>query len=261
MQRKAKDANSIRACPSCAAEHRKAGPYCSLRCYHLDAKGRPKPPGHGTKVSEATKGKPKPWNCGAANPNYGGAAQRSEAVKAKMAAAFAMRGSPWGEAERERHRQVMLGPANAMRGRAHTPESRALMSEAKSRQYRDGLIDTSKLPVSPVEMEIRECLQALGVPYEPQYQIPGVSYVYDLLLPAHSIIVEVQGDYWHCNPTKYSADAIVRHSDGVAVLARDIWTRDARKRVAAEAADYRVAYIWESDWRAGGLACLAEVLA
>ena len=58
-------------------------------------------------------------------------------------------------------------------------------------------------------------------------------------------IIEYNGDYWHCNPNKYSSDFIIKQS-GVSAL--EVWQRDAIKLNEAKKRGFSVLVIWESDY-------------
>jgi very-short-patch-repair endonuclease len=60
------------------------------------------------------------------------------------------------------------------------------------------------------------------------------------------IIVEINGDYIHANPNKFSADdlIIVRQSQ---YLAQDKWNYDLKRKEALEVLGFKVFVIWESD--------------
>lgn len=61
--------------------------------------------------------------------------------------------------------------------------------------YHDGMQPTS------IEAEAYAALDALGITYERQVKL-GPTRV-DALIPASMTVVEVQGDFWHCNPAVY----------------------------------------------------------
>lgn len=49
-----------------------------------------------------------------------------------------------------------------------------------------------------LEKEFESMLQALNVDYIYQYVVNG--YNYDFYIPSKNILIEVDGDWWHCNP-------------------------------------------------------------
>jgi len=66
----------------------------------------------------------------------------------------------------------------------------------------------------------------------------------DFYLPNYNLIVEIDGDYWHANPKKFSPDDIVGKKKQ---SAKEIWKRDDKKNEAYKKAGYSVLRIWDSD--------------
>lgn len=97
---------------------------------------------------------------------------------------------------------------------------------------------------SSIERKILNILELLGISYQRQFWINRKSY--DFRISDVRIIIEVQGDFWHCNPDKYKADDIVKHSkDGI--LVKDVWEKDEQKKLLAEKYGYKVIYFWENE--------------
>ena len=70
-------------------------------------------------------------------------------------------------------------------------------------------------------------------------------YFYDFVIPELKLCVEFNGDYWHCNPKKYSP--LYEHKQS-GLLASDIWEHDRRKReVLQRERDFSIIVVWESD--------------
>lgn len=67
--------------------------------------------------------------------------------------------------------------------------------------------------------------------------------LYDIVID--SMIVEVNGDFWHANPKFYKSTDIVRKG----FTAQDIWQHDEEKRILAEHNSYYIVYVWESEYR------------
>jgi len=59
---------------------------------------------------------------------------------------------------------------------------------------------------STLEIAFEKILQVLNISYHKQHYVREIKSLYDFYLSEHSIIVEVHGDFWHCNPNipKYS---------------------------------------------------------
>lgn len=60
-------------------------------------------------------------------------------------------------------------------------------------------------------------------------------------------IIEIQGDYWHCNPKLYDEDFFHKVKN---CLAKDVWQEDNKKKLVAESYGYEVMYVWENDYNA-----------
>ena len=68
-------------------------------------------------------------------------------------------------------------------------------------------------------------------------------YFYDFRYK--NIIIEYNGDYWHANPNIYNESDIVFKS----LTAKQIWDKDKIKKDLAEKNDYKILYIWDSDYQ------------
>lgn len=76
-------------------------------------------------------------------------------------------------------------------------------------------------------------------------RIPGSNYFVDILLIDKRKIIEYNGDYWHCNPKKYSENYFNKK---IKKFARDIWNTDLERRKILEQMNYSVLCIWESEF-------------
>ena len=59
-------------------------------------------------------------------------------------------------------------------------------------------------------------------------------------------IIEFNGDFWHANPSKYSADFINPVNKKTS---KEVWERDKLKNEKAKELGYAVKIIWESDYK------------
>ena len=73
-------------------------------------------------------------------------------------------------------------------------------------------------------------------------------YIVDEVNYEKKIIVEIYGDYWHCNPKFYSADDKIKFP-GRECVVKEIWKKDKRRVKKLENLGYRVIIIWENDIR------------
>lgn len=93
---------------------------------------------------------------------------------------------------------------------------------------------------SSIEKRIQEILVAMGVDFKKHIFIG--SREYDLLI-SDSIIIEINGDYWHANPEIYKESDVVMFGK----TARSIWEKDRLKKTIAEQHGFKFSCIWESD--------------
>jgi very-short-patch-repair endonuclease len=105
--------------------------------------------------------------------------------------------------------------------------------------------------VSPtsIEIETYQALTALGVEFIPQHRIG--KYVTDAFIPAANVVVECQGDYWHCNPKIYS-DGPINERQVKQV------NKDARRMADLRARGYQVVELWESEIKSTGAKSLLQ---
>ena len=73
--------------------------------------------------------------------------------------------------------------------------------------------------------------------------ISGLSYTVDCLYQNNKRIIEFFGDYWHANPSKFSAGDMIKSK-----VAENIWKRDETKLKALVDAGYQVLVVWESEY-------------
>lgn len=72
------------------------------------------------------------------------------------------------------------------------------------------------------------------------------TYYVDFMIEDKGVIVEFNGDYWHCNPKKYDASYLHEHKK---MTAQEIWDYDAhRKERIEQITGCRVITVWEYDW-------------
>lgn len=73
-------------------------------------------------------------------------------------------------------------------------------------------------------------------------------YFYDILISGSNKIIEVNGDYWHANPSIYKKDDIINYPRGN-FYAKDIWKSDEIKLDSARNKGYQFLILWEKDIR------------
>lgn len=88
---------------------------------------------------------------------------------------------------------------------------------------------------------IDEILKNNNILYEREYSIKY--YCIDNYLFEHKLMIEVMGDFWHCNPIKYD-----RKSDDLYKIQKDNIRRDnAKHTYVKKYYDIEILYLWEND--------------
>lgn len=149
------------------------------------------------------------------------------------------------------------GQDNAMAN----PIYRKSVSDALKIKYKDGSLDHVKAiqrknayvnqangklnttPISKAEKEIIDALKQSGFDVEGQFKIDNLKY--DMLIKGKNIIIEYNGDYWHCNPKKYKEYYFNQKKQK---YAHELWEQDKIKKELAEKNGYKLFIIWESDY-------------
>ena len=112
-----------------------------------------------------------------------------------------------------------------------------LTDEQKNKLY--SYNGTSKL-----ETAISSVLNDLCISYTTQFPLCGK--LFDFRITNTNLLIEVNGDYWHCNPLKFKQDEYVKFPGGNKKVS-DIWNKDLIKRNKAIESGYNVIYIWEKE--------------
>lgn len=97
---------------------------------------------------------------------------------------------------------------------------------------------------SKIETAVGNALDRIHISYRRWVSIGNRNF--DFKIDGCKILIEVNGDFWHANPSQYSADDVVHYPDGDRKV-RDIWNNDSRKRLTAERNGYKLVVLWESD--------------
>lgn len=92
------------------------------------------------------------------------------------------------------------------------------------------------------ERYFAKILDELDIQYETQ--APVKRYVCDFYLPEYNMIIEIDGDYWHANPAKFSPEDLI---GGKKMFAKDVWVYDKNKTKTIKESGFRVLRYWASD--------------
>jgi len=155
-----------------------------------------------------------------------------------------------------------LGKACGENNSMANPIHRKSVSDALKEKYKSGDLDFLKkiqsdnalknqangklktAPVSSAEIEIKKILEDIGYIVESQFNIGSLRY--DLFIKDKNVLIEYNGDYWHCNPNIYKPDYFHKKKQ---LLAKDIWGHDLKKKEISEKNGYKLFIIWEKDFK------------
>lgn len=72
--------------------------------------------------------------------------------------------------------------------------------------------------------------------------------VVDFFVKELDKVVEFYGDYWHCNPTIYNPEHIIKHPNTNGKLVSEVWEHDANRITAIKSVGVDVLVVWERDF-------------
>jgi hypothetical protein len=121
-------------------------------------------------------------------------------------------------------------------------ETRVKLSNLMKKRYRNG--EMKSYNRSKAEDEILDILKMLNIESIPNFLIEGK--IFDIYIPKFNLLIEYNGDYWHCNPNKYDSNYYHHKKNKTA---KEIWDYDKNKLDLALKYDYDCIVIWETDYK------------
>lgn len=134
-----------------------------------------------------------------------------------------------------------------------------LVWESKTKKERKAWLDKSirgeftsanhKCFKSSLEVLFESFLDTYNFNYVPQYavQYQDSYFYYDIYLVDYNLIIEINGDYWHCNPLYYKETDIVNYPNNIKKCAKAIWDKDKIKQDYITSKKYDLLVIWEKE--------------
>jgi len=121
-------------------------------------------------------------------------------------------------------------------GRIQSEKTRQKMSESAIER----IIINDQNHSSKLEDKFCEILDNLNIKYQQFFYAKSIKAFYDFYLPIFNLIIEVDGDFWHCNPnTKYSEPIYETQIKNL--------KRDQEKNKWASDNNYKLLRFWEYD--------------
>lgn len=143
-----------------------------------------------------------------------------------------------------------------------TPEYKKLFSDLLRKKWASGTMEHVRAKMSAflkarivngdfkgyirskAEDELIKILKENGIEVNPNHKIETKTF--DLFIPTFNLLIEYNGDYWHCNPEKYSATFVNKKKN---MTAQELWNYDAKKICLGKEHGYYCEVIWESDYK------------
>lgn len=121
-------------------------------------------------------------------------------------------------------------------GRIQSEKTRIKMSKSAIER----ILRTGKVKRSNLEYKFEVILELLEIKYIHSYLIKEINKIYDFYIPEHNILIEIDGDFWHCNPdTKYSLPECKTQEINI--------KNDKFKTQWAKDNGYKLLRFWEND--------------
>lgn len=135
-----------------------------------------------------------------------------------------------------------------MLGKKHSEESKGKIKEARAKQI---------LPMkdTKIELKIQDFLTSLRIEFVThKYMNIKHSYQCDILVPEQKgikqkTIIECDGEFFHCNPNKYSEDFVRFKNAKKLKTAKDVWERDENRTKELLEKGFKVLRLWENEIR------------
>jgi very-short-patch-repair endonuclease len=122
-------------------------------------------------------------------------------------------------------------------GRVQSKETREKMSDSAIQR----IIKTGKVKRSLLEIRFETFLETLNIKFIHSYYINTKDhhFIFDFYLPKYNILIEVDGDFWHCNPIKFASPECKTQEINI--------KNDKLKNEWAQSNGYKLLRFWEND--------------
>ena len=124
-------------------------------------------------------------------------------------------------------------------GRIHSQQTKDKMSETAKDKWIIGDIGKRKYYTSKLEKTFANILDLLDIKYEILFYAKDIKAFYDFYIPEYNMIIEVDGDFWHCNPDRFPIPQYESQKKNL--------IRDKEKNKWAVNNGYKIIRIWEND--------------
>jgi hypothetical protein len=119
---------------------------------------------------------------------------------------------------------------------------RKIMSETIKKNIKNGKFKS--VIKSKAEKEIKKIIEKLNFDVISSYRVD--TKICDIFIPNLNLIIEYNGDYWHCNPKKYDKNYFNQKKSK---YAWQLWEYDQDKLDLIKSKGYNIEVIWEFDFK------------
>ena len=135
-----------------------------------------------------------------------------------------------------------VGKGNPFYGKKHTQDTKEkILLSLKERINGGKFIGYNR---SKAEDELIKTLTENNINCTPNFLLNGK--IFDIYIPEYNLLIEYNGDYWHCNPKKYDSTYF---NEKKSKTAKELWEYDTNKLHLATKHGYTCEVIWESDYK------------
>lgn len=115
---------------------------------------------------------------------------------------------------------------------------------------------------SSIEVKIQKFLKQLNIEFFTHQYMKEIEHSYqcDILIPSMNLIIECDGDYFHCNPLKYPANFVRYKSANKIITAQEIWDRDKIRTEELNKKGFKVLRLWEYEIKEMDINKFEEIL-
>jgi G:T-mismatch repair DNA endonuclease (very short patch repair protein) len=133
--------------------------------------------------------------------------------------------------------ELQVGEGNPFFGKKHTKKSLNKLTKTLTNNPRK--FSSSSKP----EKIIEQIVKNLGIKVKRTYKIN--EYICDIYIPKLNLIIEYNGDYWHCNPKKYKPSYFHPHKKK---SSQQIWDEDKIRIDNIIKYGYILEVVWETNF-------------
>lgn len=178
---------------------------------------------------------------GEGNPFYG----KKHSEKSKQKISKSRKGKATGNENamsKSENRKKVSKKLKEKWGSGVLENTRIFLSEKMKETIRKGKLKSNNK--SKAEKIIFNQIKKLGYKVKQSYRVD--TKICDVYVPEINLIIEYNGDYWHCNPNKYDKDYFNKKKNK---YAWELWEYDKKKLELLRSFGYNLEVVWEDDYK------------